>query len=65
MLVLDRRLTRHGDVLADLTGGFYLLFDRLHVGDLRIFRPLVDQAVGRDSTSGSHTDSTQYRTHKH
>ncbi|MCY1187963.1 hypothetical protein D9M73_290080 [compost metagenome] len=65
MLVLDRRLARNGNVLAHFARGFHLLLDRLHVGDLGILRPLVDQAVGRDSTSGSHTDSTQYRTHQH
>ena len=65
VLILDRRLARHGDILADLARRLYLLLDRLHVGDLGVFRPFVHQAVGRHSTSGGYTDSTQNRTHQH
>ncbi|MNJ81895.1 hypothetical protein D3C77_809430 [compost metagenome] len=65
MLVLDRRLTRHGHVLAYFTRGFHLLLDRLHVSHLGDFGAFVHQAVGRHSTSGCYTDSTQHRTHQH
>jgi len=65
VLILDRRLTRHRHVLAQFTRGFHLLLYRLHVSHLGDFSAFVHQAVGRHSTSGSNTDSTQHRTHQH
>ena len=64
MLVLHRTLPGHGDVLADLTRGFDLGFHRLYRQYLRILRAAFYQAVGGNSASGSHTDSTQYRTNQ-
>ncbi|MNH30895.1 hypothetical protein D3C79_912130 [compost metagenome] len=65
VLILHRRLTRHGDVLAHFTGCLDRLLDRLHRQHLGVFRPALDQAVGGNSTSGCYTDSTQNRTHQH
>ncbi|MNE76911.1 hypothetical protein D3C80_1731800 [compost metagenome] len=65
MLVLDWRLTRNGHILAHFARRLDGLFDRLHGQHLSVFRPTLDQVVGGYSTSGSHTDRTQNRTHQH
>lgn len=64
MLILHRFLPGYGNILADFTRGFNLGFHRLHRQHLRILRAAFYQAVGGNSTPGSHTDSTQYRTNQ-
>src|SRR5450830_1561874 len=64
MLILDRLLPGHRDVFTDLARGLDLGLDRLYRQYLRILRAAFYQAIGGNSTPGSNTDSTQYRTYQ-
>src|SRR5450830_120975 len=64
MLILHRLLPGDRDIFTDLARGLDLSLDRLYRQYLRILRAAFYQAIGGNSTPGSHTDSTQYRTHQ-
>ena len=58
VLVLDRRLTGNGYVLANFAGSFDLLIDRLYSQYVSILRTTLDQAIGGNGTASSYYSST-------
>ncbi|MNN82926.1 hypothetical protein D3C81_1999180 [compost metagenome] len=66
MLVLDRTLTGHCHIIANLARSLDGFTDRLDSEHFGIFRAFVaNQVVGGHGTAGSHANRTQNSTDEH